>query len=146
MARIVTYVQRYNRQPGGGAIRKLIDLVDGAAWDADERQRSASRTDMVRAIAAAEQREFDQLLARRPEPRSRRPYRRQDKRLRKPRGDEWSAEQLTLLHRRWIAGVLAETIAAELGRSAAAVTGKAQREGLQSRYRPRELLPRLRAE
>jgi GcrA cell cycle regulator len=43
-------------------IRKLVDVVDGAAWDADARQRRASCTDMARAIAAAEQREFDQLL------------------------------------------------------------------------------------
>jgi hypothetical protein len=43
-------------------LRKLVDVVDGAAWDADARQRRASRTDMARAIAAAEQREFDQLL------------------------------------------------------------------------------------
>jgi hypothetical protein len=43
-------------------LRKLIDVVDGAAWDADVRQRTASRTDMARAIAQAEQREFDQLL------------------------------------------------------------------------------------
>jgi hypothetical protein len=41
---------------------KLVDVVDGAAWDADARQRRASRTDMARAIAAAEQREFDRLL------------------------------------------------------------------------------------
>jgi hypothetical protein len=33
---------------------KLVDVVDGAAWDPDVRQRRASRTDMARAIAAAE--------------------------------------------------------------------------------------------
>ena len=43
-------------------IRRLVDVVDGAAWDADVRQRCATRTDMARAIAAAEQREFDRLL------------------------------------------------------------------------------------
>ena len=43
-------------------LRKLVDVVDAAAWDADVRQRTASRIDMARAIAAAEQREFDQLL------------------------------------------------------------------------------------
>jgi hypothetical protein len=43
-------------------LRRLVDVVDGAAWDADARQRNASRTDMACAIARAEQREFDQLL------------------------------------------------------------------------------------
>jgi hypothetical protein len=43
-------------------LRKLVDVVDGAAWDPDIRQRRASRTDMARAIAAAEQVEFDRLL------------------------------------------------------------------------------------
>jgi hypothetical protein len=43
-------------------LRKLIETVDGAAWDAEVRQRRASRTDMTRAIAAAEQAEFDRLL------------------------------------------------------------------------------------
>lgn len=43
-------------------IRKMVEVVDGAAWDADVRQRNASRADMARAIAAAEQREFDVLL------------------------------------------------------------------------------------
>jgi hypothetical protein len=43
-------------------LRRMVEVVDGAARDADVRQRRASRADMARAIAAAEQREFDQLL------------------------------------------------------------------------------------
>jgi hypothetical protein len=42
-------------------LRKLVDVVHGAAWDADTRQARASRTDWARAIAAAEQGEFDRL-------------------------------------------------------------------------------------
>jgi hypothetical protein len=42
-------------------LRKLVDVVDRAAWDSDVRQRR--RTDMARAIATAEQQEFDRLLA-----------------------------------------------------------------------------------
>jgi hypothetical protein len=45
----------------------LVDVVDGAVWDADARQLSASRTDMTRAIGAAEQAEFDRLLRHRQE-------------------------------------------------------------------------------
>jgi hypothetical protein len=47
-------------------LRRLVDPVDSAAWNADVRQGRASRTDMARAIAAAEQRESDRLLANMP--------------------------------------------------------------------------------
>jgi hypothetical protein len=67
-------------------------VVDGAARDAEIRQRRASRTDMARAIAATQQREFDRLLARRPDPRPPRTYRHQDRLLRKPRADQWQED------------------------------------------------------
>lgn len=41
---------------------RLLEIADGAAWDAATRQRRIGQIDMARAIAAAEQRAFDQLL------------------------------------------------------------------------------------
>jgi hypothetical protein len=49
-------------------LRKMLEVADRSAWDADARQRRASRTDMTRAIAAAEQAEFDRLRRYRLEP------------------------------------------------------------------------------
>jgi hypothetical protein len=112
---------------------KLIELTDGAAWDADIRQRRAARTDMTRAIAAAEKAEFDRLLAGMRRPRPPRPQR--QPRPRKPRADEWSTAQVDLLKRRHAAGASWDAIAVELGRTPAAVAGMARREGLQ---RPRQ--------
>jgi hypothetical protein len=96
---------------------------------------------LARAIAAAEAAEFDRLRARRPDQRPPRPYRRQDKRLRKPRADQWTGAQLALLHRSWADGVPAEVIAIKLGKSAGAVVAKAEREGLQGRRRTIHALP-----
>jgi hypothetical protein len=36
-------------------LNRLVDVVDGAAWDADIRQRRTANTDMARAVARAEQ-------------------------------------------------------------------------------------------
>jgi hypothetical protein len=112
-------------------IGQLIEVVDGAAWDADARQRRASRIDLRRAIAAAEQREFDQLLSRRPDrAKPRRAYRRQDKRLRKPRADQWPAELINQLREGCAAGLAWVAIAAELGRTPGACYEQARRHGL----------------
>jgi hypothetical protein len=99
-------------------VHRLVDLVDGAAWDADVRQRRASCTDMARAIAAAEQREFDRL--------------RQGVQInaRRRRNHEWSPEQIAVLHRRWAEGARVGVLALELGMPAHVVGLKAYHEGL----------------
>jgi hypothetical protein len=102
-------------------------VVDGAAWDAEIRQRRASRTDMARAIAAAEQAEFDQLLARRPDPKPRRAYRKQEKRLRKRRADQWPDELIDQLRTARNEGSSYEAIGAALGRTQGAVEAQARR-------------------
>jgi hypothetical protein len=108
---------------------KLIELTNGAAWDPDARQRRAARTDMARAIAAAEQAEFTRLMAglqRRQGPQ--RP--RRQPRPRRPRKDEWSEDQVAQLRRCHAAGMTCSAIAVELGRTRGSVIGKALREGL----------------
>jgi hypothetical protein len=106
---------------------KLIELADGAAWDADVRQRRAARTDMARAIAAAEQAEFNRLLrgvrvsARRPA---------SPPPVRQPR--VWTTEREALLRERHASGAGVAQIAAELGLTASAVQGHARRLGLGS--------------
>jgi hypothetical protein len=94
-------------------LRKLVDVVDGAAWDSNVRQRRASRTDMVRAIAAAEQREFDRLLADMPR-----------------RQHYWSAERIEHLRSRIVAGVTMRELAGEFGLSRQAIGQVVQRHGL----------------
>jgi len=106
---------------------KLIELADGAAWDADVRQRRAARTDMARAIAAAEAREFARLVG---GLRGRSPWHgRKAGKPRKPRANEWPAAQLALLRQRAEEGVSRVRIAAELGRTLSAVEGQAKRQG-----------------
>jgi hypothetical protein len=78
-------------------LRKLVDVVDGTAWDSDVRQRRASRADRARAIAAVEQREFDQLLADMPR---RRHY--------------WSVERIEHLRARIVAGVTMRELSGEV--------------------------------
>jgi hypothetical protein len=95
-------------------LRKLVDVVDGAAWDADVRQRRASRTDMARAIAAAERREFDRLLADMPR-----------------RQHYWSAERIELLRARIAFGVTMKELAGEFGLTRQAIGQVVQRHGLQ---------------
>jgi hypothetical protein len=94
-------------------LRKLVDVVDGAAWDPDVRQRRASRTDMARAIAAAEQREFDRLLADLPR-----------------RQHYWSAERIELLRARLASGVKMKELAGEFGLTRQAIGQVVQRHGL----------------
>jgi hypothetical protein len=117
-------------------INRLIDVVDGAAWDADIRQRRASRTDWARAIAAAEQAEFDRMRAGLVvgAPRSaapRKPRKRPEERKR--RDDEWPAERIAHLRQRWAEGATKEAIGAELGVTPSAALAKAMRLGLGSR-------------
>ena len=95
-------------------LRKLVDVVDGAAWDADVRQRRASRTDMARAIAAAEQREFDRLRVG----------------LAPKRPHYWPAEQLACLRERIAAGATMKQLATEHGVTRQAMNNLCQRHGL----------------
>lgn len=98
-------------------LRRLVDLVDGAAWDADVRQRRASRTDWARAIAAAEQREFDKLRAG------------------LPPGHEyyWSAEQIERIRHRIAAGATMKQLATEHGLTRQAMDQLCRRHGLLTR-------------
>jgi hypothetical protein len=84
-------------------IGQLIEIVDGAAWDPDIRQRRASRIDMARAIAAAEQREFDRL----------RQHRRQETTASARSWTRWDADLEARLLRTDYAGLAA--LATELG-------------------------------
>lgn len=103
-------------------LRKLVDVVDGAAWDADVRQRRASRTDMARAIAAAEQREFDKLRAGLP----------------KQEQHRSSAERIERLRQRLAAGATLRELAAEHGTSRQAMDQLCRRHGLlEARHAPR---------
>jgi hypothetical protein len=95
-------------------------VVDGAAWDPDVRHRRASRTDMARAIAAAEQREFDRLLADMPR-----------------RQHYWSAERIDHLRARVVAGVTMKELAGEFGLTRQAIGQVVQRHGLLNGYRLR---------
>jgi hypothetical protein len=118
-------------------IGQLIEIVDGAAWDPDIRQRRASRIDMARAIAQAEQREFDALRARRPDrAEPRRAYRKQDKRLRKPRADQWTPELIEQLRQGCAAGLTWVAIAGELGRTPGACYEQVRRLGLKGSSGP----------
>jgi hypothetical protein len=94
-------------------LRKLVDVVDGAAWDPDVRQRRASRADTARAIAAAEQREFDRLLADMP-----------------CRPHYWSAQRIEHLRARIVAGVTMTELAGQFGLSRQAIGQVVQRHGL----------------
>lgn len=95
-------------------LKKLVDVVDGAAWDAEARQRQASRTDWARAIAAAEQLEFDKLLAG----------------LAPQREHYWSPKRLERLRQRIDAGATMKQLAAELGLTRQAVDNLCRRHGL----------------
>jgi hypothetical protein len=112
-------------------LRKLVDVVDGAAWDSDVRQRRASHTDMSRAIAAAEQREFNRLLADMPR-----------------RQHYWSAERIEHLRARIVAGVTMRELAGEFGLSRQAIGQVAQRHSLLTGYsrrggRPSDMVRRM---
>lgn len=107
---------------------RMVDVIDVTAWNAEARQRQANRTDWARAIAEAEQREFDGLLGRAPRGAgSRRP------KERKRRADEWPSEWTARLRQRWAEGATGTTIAVELGVSLGAVRSKALRLGLPGR-------------
>ena len=113
-------------------LRRMVEIADGAAWNADTRQARANRTDWARAIAATEQREFDKLLQplgiqprRHLQPKPPRPPRRL--RPRKRRTDERTPEQVERLRQRRAAGASPAQIAAELGTTRLAVMSKTYR-------------------
>lgn len=110
--------------------RRMVEVADGAAWNADTRQARANRTDWSRLIAEAEQREFDMLLDRAPRSAD---TRRQRPKERKPRADEWPPESTARLRRRWAEGATPTTIASEMGVSPGAVRSRATRLGLPGR-------------
>ena len=102
-------------------LRELIVVVDGAAWDADVRQRRANRTDWARAIAAAEQREFDKLREGLPA----------------ARGHYWPVQQIEHVRQRLAAGATVKQLAAEHGLVPQTIRSLCQRHGLRVRHRPR---------
>jgi hypothetical protein len=120
-------------------VRRMIELVDGTASDADARQRSAARTDMARAIALAEQAEFDRLLqGERIKQGPRRQRRPRPKRPRKRRQDEWPPERVELIKCRLAAGASRAEIAAELGVKCYVVSALIYRRAKAARRGPTE--------
>lgn len=104
-------------------LRRLISVVDGASWDANIRQCRASRTDWARAIAAAEQREFDRLRAG----------------LAPQREHCWSAKQLERLHERIAAGATMKQLATEHSMTRQAMDQLRRCHGLLAGDRPRRV-------
>ena len=102
--------------------RRMVELADGAAWNADTRQRRANRTDWARAIAAAEQREFDKLRVGLAAPRK--------------GGHYWPAEQLEQIRQRLAAGATLTQLAGEYGLTRQALSGMCQRRGLLPGHTP----------
>lgn len=105
--------------------RQLITVVDGAAWDAEARQARALQADMVHAIAAAEQREFDRLRVgvricerRRPSGRPR---------------HRWTAERVAEFRALLLSEAKPAEIAAKMGWHRAALHAKACQLGLARR-------------
>lgn len=101
-------------------LRRRIEVVDGEACrDADARQRQASRTDWMRAVALMEQRECDRLMVGVEAPK---------------KGHYWSVEQIERLRQRVAAGGTATQIAAEYGLSRQAIARICRLHGLVTRH------------
>jgi hypothetical protein len=103
--------------------RQMITVVDGAAWDPDARQRRALKADMARAIAAAEQAEFDKLRVDMAPPRQR------HKLFGKPR-NRWTAERVAQLRTLLLSNAPSREITATLGLARGSLNATARRFGL----------------
>jgi hypothetical protein len=102
--------------------RRMIALVDGAAWDPETRQQRALRADMARAIAAAEQREFDRLRVGV-----------QIKPRRKPAdqpGNRWTPERIAAFRTLLLSDARPHEIAETMGLAVNSVHATARRLGL----------------
>ena len=104
-------------------LQRMVEIADGNAWNADTRQASASRMDWSRAVAVAEQQEFDRMLAD----------------LTPAQDHFWSAAQLEQVRQRLDAGATVRQIAAEYRLTPQGTTQLRKRLGilpLRQRRRP----------
>lgn len=109
--------------------RQLITVVDGAAWNAETRQARALKAEMARAIAKAEQAEFDKLrkgVVISPRRKGKGPGG-------KGRYSRWIPERKARFGQLWRAGASVDVIANEVGMGRANVWATVQRFGLPGR-------------
>lgn len=117
-------------------LHRVVEVVDGAAFDADTRQRRTASTDMARALAAAEQAECARLVGGLRYSADRRQGRAGG--VRKKRRDEWPDDRVARLEALWPAKTPLE-ISRELGVSPGAISSKAKTLGLLGRRAPKSL-------